>query len=296
MTPPHPLISCGTNLDKDKGSGMRAQVKRIVTPIFNKALKETFKNHVSVGGVGSENYQYAYYNPHNARFYFNYINTEGSGRGRFDDLKIINKSEFCHDSFFGCRVVVKKNKIEITNKIDKERRFKISGSADDRYSQTVEAVAVLEREVIATLKEFIKVYPVSSDCVCVKVWIPDNKILHDRIVDSIPQEITFRNDVVKKVYNTSPSNVEVSSPVQASNTFRNLALYDYAPMIAEELESLRAEIIKGSPLMNPLENVKLGIVCFPDDVFKHSDDIVALSDFDKALLTDWFFYEFGGVA
>jgi len=296
VTPPHPLISYGTVSEEEKASPMYKHIKKLTKPIFDKALKETSKNHVSVGGVGSENYQYAYYNPHNARFYFNYINTEGSGRGRFDDMRIINKSEFCHDDFFGCRVVVKKNKIEITNKIDKERRFKISGSADDRYKQTVDAVAVLEREVIATLKEFIKVYPVSSDCVCVKAWIPDNKILHDKIIDSIPQEITFRNDVVKKVYNTAPSNVEVSSPVQASNTFRNLALYDYAPMIAEELESLRVEIMKGVPLVNPLESVKLGISQFPDDIIASHDNITSLCDSDKASLTEWLFSEFGGVA
>ena len=292
---PVPPISDGKLNYNNMSPLAREKVKRLVTPIFNKALKETSKNHVSVGGVGSENYQYAYYNPHNARFYFNYIKTEGSGGGRLEDLRIINKSEFCHENFLGCRIVVKKNKLEITNKINKDRRFKISGSAEDRYKQTVEAVAVLECEVIATLKEFIKVYPVDSDCVCVKAWIPDNKILHDKIIDSIPQEVTFRNDVVKKVYNTKPSNVEVSSPVQASNTFRNLALYDYAPMIAEELENLRSEIMKGVPLVNPLENVKLGIVCFPDDVIACSDDIIALSDFDKALLSEWLFSEFGGV-
>lgn len=295
MTPSHPLVSCGNITEQEKASPMYKHIKKLITPIFDKALKETSKNHVSVGGVGSKDYEYAYYNPHNARFYFKYLKTEGSVGGRFKELKVINKSELCHDNFMGCRFVIKKTQIEVTNKVDKERVFKIFGSAKQRYEQTVDAVATLEREVIAALKEFIAVFGGESDFVCVKAWIPDNKILHDRIVDSVPSEVTFRNDVVKKVYNSDPKNVEVSSPVQAAHTFRNLALYDYAPMIAEELESLRKDIMKGKPLVSSLESVKMDIRCFPDDVFKHSDVVAALSDFDKVKLTSWFFETFGGV-
>lgn len=274
---------------------MYQRVKKIVTPVFEEALKEISKNHVSVGGVGVKDYSYAYYNPHNARFYFKYLKNRPSTDPRLSGLRIINKSELCHDNFMGCRVVIKKSLIEVTNKVDKERRFKISGSAADRYSQTVDAVAVLECEVIAALKEFVIVYGGDSDCVCVKMWIPDNKILHDKIVDSLPAELTFRNDVVKKVYVDVPSNVEVSSPVQAAHTFRNLALYDYAPMIASELESLRKDIMESKPLMSSLESVKLGVVCFPVDVLNSDIAISSLSEVDKVCLTDWLFETFGGV-
>ena len=271
----------------------KEKVKRLVTPIFNKAASEISKNHVLVGGVGSPNYEYAYYNPHNARFYFEYINTRPPTDPRLVEQ---NKgSELCCKDFMGCRFVIKKTKIEVTNKINKERRFKIHGSADERYNQTVEAAATLEREAITALKEFVNVFGGETNFKCINSWIPDNKILHSKIIDSIPQEVTFRNDVVKKVYNTKPSNVEVSTPVQAANTFRNLALHDYSPIIAEELERLRKEIMKSKPLVNPLENVKLGIVCFPDDVITSSNSIVALSDSDKASLTDWLFTTFGGV-
>lgn len=272
---------------------MYKHISELTRHIFEKALKETSPNHVSVGGVGSENYEYAYYNPHNARFYFKYIKNQGSGRGWLSDFRTINKSELCLDDFNGCRIVVKKNLIEVTNKIDKERRFKIFGSADDRHNKCVDAVATLWKEAVAVLKEFIKIYPFDSDCVCVKEWIPDNKILHDKIIDSVPNDVTFRNEVVKKVYNDIPKNVEVSSPAQASNTFRNLALYDYAPMIATELEELRKDIMKGVPFVNPLESVQMDIKEFPNDVFKQSEPIEKLSNKDKELLSFWFFKEFG---
>ena len=291
--PSHPSVSDG-KLNYDNLSPLaKEKVKKLVTPIFNKALKETSNNHVLVGGVGSPNYEFAYYNPHNARFYFEYINTRPPTDPRL--VKQNKGSELCCKDFLGCRFVIKKTKIEVTNKIDKERRFKIYGTAKDRYEQTVDAVATLEREVIAALKEFVVVFGGETDFVVVKSHIPDNKILHDKIVDSIPQEVTFRNDVVKKVYNTKPSNVEVSSPVQAANTFRNLALYDYAPMIAEELENLRSDLMKRKPLVSPLESVKMSIVCFPDDVIKCSDSITALSSFDKVELSNWLFNTFGGV-
>jgi len=297
MIPPHPSTSCGKFPNMKTSASIGKHIKGIIEKNLKAVPNETKNNHVSVGGVGSADYSYAYYNPHNARFYFKYLKTDPLTDPRLNDLKTINKSELCHDNFKGCRIVIKKNLIEVTNKINKERRFKISGSADERYSQTVEAVVVLEREVVCALKEFIVVFGGESDCVCVKMWIPDNKILHDRIIDSLPDELTFRNDVVKKVYVDVPKNVEVSSPVQAAHTFRNLALYDYAPMIAAELEELRKEIMQPKKsFLNPLENVKLGLSCFPADVFKSSDNITALSDLDKASLTEWIFETFGGVA
>jgi len=291
----HPSISCGNISEQEKESVEYKRIRELVTPIFDKALKEKKKNRVSVGGSGTVDYSYAFYNPHNARFYFKYLKTRGVTRGRLDDLEVVNSSELCNPDFMGCRVVVKKHQIEVTNKIDKERRFKISGSLDEMYEQTVEAVAVVEREAVAVLKEFCARYGFESDGFCVKVHIPDNKILHDRIIDSLPADMTFRNEVVKKVYKELPSNIELSSPAQAANTFRNLALHDFAPMIASELESIRKEVMKSKPLVSPLESVKMDIVCFPDDIFKHHNDIVALSDSDKGKLSDWTFEMFGGL-
>ena len=294
MQPPHPLISCGKFPGVEATPQTQKHVRELVEKAVGNIPNAKKNNHVSVGGVGSKDYEFAYYNPHNARFYFRYLKNQGVGRGRLSELRVINKSEFCHNDFFGCRVVVKKELIEITNKVDKDRRFKISGSADLRREQVVDAVAVLEREAIAVLKEFVKRFSGESDFVCVKMWIPDNKILHDRIVDSIPADVTFRNEVVKKVYLTSPSNVEVSSPVQAANTFRNLALYDYAPTIAKELEEIRSAVMsRPASFVSTLESLKMDVRVFPDDVLEREREVLQLNDAEKAEFTDWFFDEFG---
>lgn len=205
----------------------------------NDIPQETGKNHVSVGRVGSvDDYSYAFYNPHNARFYFEF--KKWNFKPDMLKFKFINSKELMLE-FMDCRIVVKKHLIEIVNKINKERRFVIDGSLENIHKATVKAIAILEQESIIVLKEFIKVYGGTSDCICVRSHVPDNKILHDKIVDSVPDEVTFRNDVVKKVYKTNPKNIEVSTPAQASKTFRNLALFDFASEIAEQLKAIHDE-------------------------------------------------------
>jgi hypothetical protein len=205
---------------------------------------ETDKNRVSVGRVGRvDDFSYAFYNPHNARFYFNFM--KWNFHPDMTLFKVINSKELTCE-FMDCRIVVKKNLIEIVNKINKERRFKIDGSLDHRRDAVVQAVSILELESIMVLKAFIKQFGGTSDCVCVKHHVPDNKILHDKIVDSIPDEVTFRNDVVKKVYKVKPKNVEVNTPEGASKTFRNLALFDFAPEIANQLKDIKDERLEFS--------------------------------------------------
>lgn len=224
-------------------------VRERTKPIFDKVLKETNKNHVSVGSVGFEgDSSYAFYNPHNARYYFKFDRKNlsqkprGGGRsGIYKDLRVINSSELCADDFQGCRIVVKKNLVEVTNKINKERLIVIEGSEDNRSKLVKESIAVMMTECIDVLHNFIKVYGGNSNFICVNHHVLDNKITHDKMVDSIPLKTTFRNDVVKNVYKSHPSNIEFSDPVYASNYFRNMGLHDYSPAIASELSSVREE-------------------------------------------------------
>lgn len=217
------------------------EVDVFVREIVEKSLKsvspsETSKNHVLVGGVGSskgEDWSYGFYNPHNARFYFVFDRWSFKPGVGFE---VVNSTELCLRSYCGCRIVVKKRLVEVTNMVDSKRRFRI-----DRVNARVmvaDAVSVLELEAIAVLRAFVGEFGGVSDFRCVKVWIPDNKILHDRIVDAIPDSVNFRNDVVKKVYHDLPKNVEFSEPVFVANYFRNAGLRDFVPDIVRELDSL----------------------------------------------------------
>ncbi len=88
--------------------------------------------------------------------------------------------------------------------------------------------------------------------------------------------------------------MEVSSPVQAANTFRNLALYDYAPTIAKELEEIRSAVMsRPASFVSTLESLKMDVRVFPDDVLEREREVLQLNDAEKAEFTDWFFDEFG---
>lgn len=280
--------------DKKDWENMNPSVDKKTSEKINKILtsdlpKETKKNHVSVGGVGSKfDDSFSFYNPHNARFYYKFSKNNFSveGTGGVGSLKLINTSELCNPSFFNCRVVVKKNFIEITNQVDKERIFTIDGNAKNRRLQVVKAVAVLERECVDVLKKFIVSYGGFSDLECVKFWIPDNKIYDKFIDENIPLKQTFRNDVVKKVYLEKPNNVEYSDPSFSANALMNMGLYDYAPEIALELNKLNI-------FYNPVRFLK---DCLKDklDICNYPDIVNVLSADERLDIENFIFEKFGG--
>lgn len=203
--------------------------------------KEMNKNHVLGGRVGSD-YSYAFYNPHNARFYFNF--NKWNFKPDMLRFKTINSTELCID-YLDCRIVVKKFKIEITNKINTERRFTIWLESESENKAVEKANKIIEDEVISVFKSFISEFGGSSDFSFTK-HIPDNKILHDLIIDKLPKDMRFRNEVVKKEYNTEPSNVEFANPVYASNYFRNAGLRLFAPEIDSRLKAIEDERLEFS--------------------------------------------------
>jgi len=204
----------------------------------NNTPKETDKNHVLVGRFGSVNeYSYAFYNPHNARFYFNF--NKWNFKPDMLRFKVSNSTELSID-YMDCRIVVKKFKVEITNKINTQRKFTVWLESENENKIVEQANKIITDEVLNVFKHFINEFGGSSDFSFTK-FIPDNKILHDLIIDKLPKDMRFRNDVVKKEYNTDPSNVEFSNPVYASNYFRNAGLRLFAPEIVNELQEIKNE-------------------------------------------------------
>lgn len=186
----------------------------------------------------TDEYSYAFYNPHNARFYFDF--NKWNFKPDMLRFKTINSTELCID-YLGCRVVVKKIKIEITNKINTERRFTVWLESENHDRIVDKANKIIEDEVVEVLKSFIKEFGGSSNFSFTK-HIPDNKILHDLIIDKLPKDLRFRNDVAKKEYYVEPSNVEFSNPVYASNYFRNAGLRLFAPEIESRLSVIESDL------------------------------------------------------
>jgi uncharacterized protein YutE (UPF0331/DUF86 family) len=179
-----------------------------------------------------------------------------------------------------CRIVVKKFKIEITNKINTERRFTIWLESENEAKLVEKANQIITDEVLNVFKHFISEFGGSSDFSFTK-FIPDNKILHDLIIDKLPKDMRFRNEVVKKEYNTDPSNVEFANPVYASNYFRNAGLRLFAPDISDKLERLNTEFNRFEiEALNPLtEQIKLHLEV-------QSETLLTLKDIRVSLKKD----------
>lgn len=195
--------------------------------------------HVLGGRVGLG---YSCYVPHNARFYFNF--DRWNFKPSFNFKPINSGSEFLVESFEGCSFRIKKNMVEVVNKVDSHRVFQIYGSSDDRMHQVKDAIDTLRLECINAFKLLISRFGGASDFIVIKEWIPDNKVTNERIIDSVPKDMTFRNDIVKKVY--SDSDVEFSDPIYTANYFRNVGLFDFAPEIADQLKSIQDERLEFS--------------------------------------------------
>lgn len=245
--------------------------------------KETAHTRMVGGRVGSDaDYSFSFYNPHNARFYFKFNKSTFKPDDRF---KPVNSGhELRIESFEGCSFAVKKYQIEIKNCINSLRKFTISGSDDDIKEITEKACAILELECIDVLKKFICAFGGSSDFVCVSRRVFDNKILHDEVVDSVPLDAQWNDDVSKKVYHVEPKNVEYKKPIYAQNYFRNAGLKLFAPVIAQELSGLSAAVDR----LNTLSWLKSNCHSV-DDVLANKDRVALLSDDERKLFSDWSF-------
>lgn len=222
----HPLIADGnTELEKDNPT-----------------------NHVSGGRVGLVQDDSIFYNPHNARFYFKFNKFSFSPSM---DFKSKNYGSELSLLFEDCRFVVKKSSIEVTNQVDSLRLFPIHGSEVDIKVLKDNAINILRMECISALKLFINKFGGVADFIPYKEWIPDNKVSHHPIIDSIPNGSTWRNDVCKKVY-PNEQNVEYSSPIHAEYALTNMGLSKFSPEISSRLDSVDSSLSKVASALSSL--------------------------------------------
>ena len=224
-------------------------IRRIVKPIFDKVLQEIDKNPMTVGNQGIKSPKYCLYNPHNFRRYYDFCKGNfhpdkphlDHGRGTFPvEHKIINKNEHTFDHFHNCRITVKRSQVEIINKIQVKRYYKIQlENVDYLKPQIGLIVAKKEKECIKVLKEFIKVYGGISKFKLLN-WHSEDKIMGEDIIKKIPLKMKFHTDVVKKVYNEP--NVEFSDPAFVSNYLRTRALEDRMDVIDKLLMAIDVKL------------------------------------------------------
>lgn len=254
---------------------------------------------MSVGSGRFVENRSVFFKPHNYRVYYDFdksgFNPDFIKPGSVGSVgvgyKLINHGkEFSFGSFMGCRVVVKKQTIEVNNRIGIEQLHVID-LLSDVQEQFEKIIVEKDAQCLRVLRAFIERFGGSSDERVVNVH-SENKIVGEDAVNRIPLKMKFHTGSVKKVYNES--NVEFSSPAEAANYLENRALERFSPLIAGELESLREELMR-RPVesVSLLESIKGDIRRFPVDVIDCSERIKSLCDDDKRAFSDWLFERFG---
>jgi len=221
-------------------------VKKVTTPIFNKVLQETKKNHSMVDKNKKPFKKVvtpSLYNPHNYRLYLKFTKEkyhpkEGMVGVWFGKLKNYGKEFTALGE--GVRITVKKVQVEVINKLSEEEWFYIN-----RTKAREEIAAILNKidnKCINSLKKFIEVYGGNTDFKIIKaenrpnlnLFTPsDNKVMQEPFIDTLAPKMAFDTPIVKKVY--KKLNIEYKEPIYAATYLENSALHEFAPEIVNSL-------------------------------------------------------------
>lgn len=258
-----------------------------VDDIFNKAMSENIKSPQEdlptqmVGGGVGYNFdeipmQTQIYKIQNFRRYFNFDKSTfkpfkpslprpsltSISTGEFKWFDWLSHLEFSWDyeiknsnygvewhffDFFGCNIKVKKNKIEVLNKVLENTAGKgeiiVRGWTLDEIDQNLNQINLeMENHCIRALRYFIDIHGGSSDFQIVptaKGYEGEHNQIGGVFLEGI-KPLRFHTPEGKKVYNEPK--FEHYKKATAINGMRNIALHDFAPEIANQLDSQNQEI------------------------------------------------------
>lgn len=276
-------------------------IDKITKPIFEKALKETPKNRMSVGGGSVKAKKFSdvsLYQPHNYRLYFDFLrsgfkppthNTTDPSRSVVTtsyEYKVKNSTEHYFKNYHGCNITVKKTQIEIINKLEHKRWYVIKhGEASEYTAQVRTIIEKKDSECVIVLKKFIAEFGGESNFKVLNRKSEDKVQLEDS-VDRVGLKNHFHSGACKKVYNAA--NIEFKDPVFAANYFENRAIEKITPEVLVELNRLYQLIsIKLDGLSFLKENFRV-----LDDLKKYESIIMGLNAGDKQRFHDWVFEMF----
>ena len=238
-------------LKKEEEEAYKKHVSDICNTHWDKVLKETQSNHTMVVHKSKKTITPSLYNPHNYRLYLNFTKNKykpkegmvGVWSGKFKNYG----KEFTVLGD-GVRITIKKTQVEVINKLSEQQWFIINRTKAKK--EEGELLSKIDKKCINSLKKFIKTYGGHCDFVILKregrpylnlFTKCDNKVKNEPFIDTLPSEMTFETDVVKKWYH-HPGEVEFKTPLHAAQHLENSALNEFAPEIVNELKIFNLKI------------------------------------------------------
>ena len=110
------------------------------------------------------------------------------------------------------------------------------GDIDKRKQQIMEIHEKKINESVRALNAFIEAYGGKSNFKLLRIWC-EEKIMKDKPIDSLPVDMFFKAQNVKKDYN-EPNIEYFGDPIGAANYFSNRGIEDIAPKISNSLNQL----------------------------------------------------------
>lgn len=212
-----------------------ALAKRIKESMKKGFPKENHKNPMrGQGGVKQYLIQ-----PHNFRRYFMFLK-QGFNPTQPYLLKNHN-SEYHFTDFYGCRIIVRKNTVEVIN-LWHRKQYKLievshDGEAQSQIEDKREEMTII---CVRALKKFVNINGGITDFVPLPIQRQAEIGLYGHeLIDKIPGSMILHSKSFKKVY---PDKTELLGEVALSNIINNDALNDFSPLIANELKLLRIAV------------------------------------------------------
>lgn len=278
----HPTISTGNMKEEKEGmdklnSSINDENKRIdkdLDNIFSKVAKEGKSNRVLVGSEQKQELQTQTLKIQNFRRYFlfdksnfnpkkpnstnpnqpliSYGDDETFLYPKFSwdyESKLINHDkELYYSGFLACSIRIHKTKIEIRNLIPSmcldEGKIVVRGWTHEEIQSRIRKIRrELEQHCIRALNAFIAIHGGKTDfnpSVTPKEYEGEINVIGGTFLESIKRDRFYINEVGKKVYNEPKFEHEKFST--AINHMSNIALSDFTPEIAGELQNINSRI------------------------------------------------------
>lgn len=248
-------------MEKQK-TDVQEYVKKIVSPIFNKALQEKGITPESVGWK-EENLPIKFtVQPHDCRLYFDFskegfnhkkppeptIKEIGGGVLYFNNNYTYRSANYDKEhhyfDFMGCTLMVKKNQIQINvNTHKKQWRLIESRTIKDMDKRIDQILGNLANHAKLTLKTFINLHGGQSNIQIKPSSRCEIGIHGHDFLDNIPERLIIRDTYFKKLYKEKIEIYEdMYKPARLKQTMTNLIINDVAPDIASEISNAGSKI------------------------------------------------------
>lgn len=240
------------------------QINRSQLPKFDAKMREleetpheTQPNHMLGGVPGYKKSKPRFVQPHNCRLYFEFnkesfhftetaenqgLETKGVGLLFPVEVKAINNGSELKIVFADFQVKVKKKQIEVTNYFEHKRLYEVEEGLT-RAGLFAKVADIQEKKLkqsVNFLRMFITKYGGKSDYRVLKDTT-EIKFFDDNIIPLTPLGSVWHHPRIKKVYPHAHV-VEAKDWEAGANVLVNMALWDFAPAIAQELYLIRRDL------------------------------------------------------